>query len=244
MERRYSKRILLADDSAEYRRSVISFVELEGYVVAEAASPQQAIRMLEAGGFQLVLADLRMRDDRNTNDVSGLEVARFASGHGIPCILVTAFPTVELARIALRARGTGPLAQDLITKSSDPQALLDSIHFTLATPNLPPREPMPEGIYIDLVRKMVFREGVDVGVSAKQFKLLEALWLREGGVCTYVELFKAVYGEDLSENESLRDTRIKKLVDRIKENLSDQDRAHPYIVTEFSRGYRLDRNPK
>jgi DNA-binding NtrC family response regulator len=135
------KRILLADNSTEYRHLVLGFLELEGYDVTEVASPEEAQKKLERGEFDLVLADLRMRDDEDANDVSGMEIAKFASESGIPCIIVTAFPTVERARMALRSHRTEPFVKDLIPKASSPQALLDSIRSALSgdpTTNAPP----------------------------------------------------------------------------------------------------------
>jgi two-component system KDP operon response regulator KdpE len=243
MDHRLSKRILLADNSAEYRRSVIGLLELEGYVVTEAGTPEEALEKLEMGEFDLVLADLRMRDEFDPNDLGGLEVAKFASKIGIPCIIVTAFPTVELARMALRSRGAEPLAKDLLTKASGAQALLDSIHLTLTYVEPTQRKPVEKGLFVDLERGLVLKDGLEIEVSPKQYNLLEALWCKDGGVCTYTELFKAVYGEDRSDLEKGRDTRIKKVVDRTKQKIEDENSQHPYIETEFGRGYRLNRNP-
>lgn len=237
------KRILLADNSAEYRRSVIGFLELEGYDVEEAGTPEDSLEMLATKKFDLVLADLRMRDEVDTHDMGGLEIAKFASENGIPCIIVTAFPTVDLARVALRARRAEPYARDLITKASGAQALLDSIHFILEETESPQRKSTGIGLFIDLERRLVWKDGVEIDVSSKQYELLAELWRRDGGVCTYVELIKMVYREDVPEIDAVNDTRIKKLVDRTKKKIKDDDPAHPLIATESGRGYRLNHKP-
>jgi len=83
MNNRNRKRLLLADNSAEYRRSVIGFLELEGYAVEQGGTPEDALELLETGNFDLVLADLRMRNDEDGNDLGGIEIAKFASERGI-----------------------------------------------------------------------------------------------------------------------------------------------------------------
>lgn len=115
-------RLLLADDSSEYRRSVRSFLELEDFEVEEVGTPEAAIGLLSKRDHDLVVADLRMRDGEDLDDMSGIEVAKVAANRGIPCIIVTAYPTVELARIALRSRGAEPFAKDLVPKASGPHA--------------------------------------------------------------------------------------------------------------------------
>ena len=243
MNHRIRKRILLADNLREYRRSVIGFLELEGYLVAEAGTPEDAQELLVKDEFDLVLADLRMRDDTNLNDMSGLAVAKFASECGIPCIIVTAFPTVDLARMALRSRGAEPLAKDLITKASGPQALLDSIRLTLEYRELIAAEYDPKGLHIDLEKRWVLMDGKKIPSPPRQYALLAELWRKEGGVCTYSELYKAVYMEDISETEAVNDTRIKKLVERVKAKIENKASGHEYIRTEFGMGYRLIRKP-
>jgi DNA-binding response OmpR family regulator len=245
MNTKSEKRILLADNLEEYRRSVLGFLMLEGYSVAEAGTPDEAKEKLAQGMFDLVLVDLRMRDDDDINDMSGLEIAMFASKLGLPCIIVTAFPTVELARATLRVQGPGaaPYARDLITKGSGPQALLDSIRLTLDYAETTLEKSVEKGLYVDLDRKLVFKDGVKIELPSRQYKLLAELWKMDGGVCTYAELIKSIYQENRSDLEIGKDTRIKKLVDRTKHKIEDKDSKHQYIETESGRGYRLNRNP-
>ena len=234
------KKLLLADNSAEYRRSVIGFLELEGYVVIEAGTPEEALAKLQEEKFQLVLADLRMRDDDDVNDMGGLEIAKFASEWGVPCIIVTAFPTVDLARAALRARGAEPFAQDLITKSSGPPALIDSISLTLRTKDPKPDNPSSRGPIIDIEKRLVWKNGELIKLSKNQYALLESLYKKDGGVCSCMELICAVYNEELSEKAAQNDKRLRNLVDRTKEKIEDRDADHEYIEAISGRGYRLN----
>jgi len=240
MNHRTRKRILLADNIGEYRRSVIGFLELEGYAVTEAGTPEEAQEKLELEEFDLALVDIRMRDDKDTLDMSGLAVAKFASERGIPCIIVTAFPTVELARAALRSLGAEPYAQDMITKGSDPQAVLASINSTLRPRDSKPGKSVADGPSLYLEKKLVWKNGELIKLSKSQYTLLEELYEKDGGVCSYKELIKAIYAEDLTDTEAQNDKRLRNLVDRTKEKIEDKGFGHEYIEAVPGRGFRLN----
>ena len=239
MNHRVRKRILLADNLREYRRSVIGFLELEGYAVAEAGSPEEALEKLEEE-FDLVLVDIRLRDDNDINDMSGLEIAKFASEQGIPCIIVTAFPTVQIARTALRALGAEPYAHDMITKGTDPQSVLDSIRHTLASIDTKPRIPVNSELALDAERQLVWKDGKLLNLSNYQYLLLEALFKKDGGVCTYTELILAIYDEQIMGKPAQNNKRLRNLVERAKEKIEDNGAGHEYIEAVPGRGYRLN----
>jgi two-component system KDP operon response regulator KdpE len=243
MNNRSRKRLLLADDQAQYRKSLRTYLELEGYDFAEAETPEDAIEILENETFNLVLADLRMRDENDSNDWGGIEVARFASQHGIPCIIVTAFPSVEVARYALRARGGEPFAQDLVTKASGPQAVLDSINSILNGRGLRSSEDNrgnDNGIWLDLTRKLVWKNNQLLKLSKNQYILLEELYKKDGGLCSCAELILAIYAEELPDKVAKYDKRLRNLVGRTKDKIEDPGSSHDYLEVVNGRGFRLN----
>jgi DNA-binding response OmpR family regulator len=240
MNHRNRKKILLADDIREYRRSVLGFLELEDYLVIEAETPEEAQKMLETEELDLALVDIRMRDNKDTLDMSGLAIAKFASERNIPCIIVTAFPTVELARAALRSVDAEPYAQDIITKGSDPQAVLASINSTLKRRDSKPSKLAADGISVDLDKKLVRKNGIPLKLSKNQYSLMEELYKKNGGVCSYKELIKAIYNEDLTATEAQNDKRLRHLVERTTEKIEDKDSDHEYIEAVPGRGFLLN----
>ena len=250
MTLRSPKRVLLADNDSDYRRSLCGLLVLEGYLVEEAGTPTEALEKLARDHFDLVLADLRLQDDTDINDISGMEVAKRASGIGIPCILVTAFPTVDLARLALRSRGAESFAKDLITKVSGPHALLDSINITLSNSGDHRQgKTMSARLTIDFKGKLVRKDGALVDLSKYQYILLEELFRKDGGVCTHAELIKAIYGETITDADAVNDRRLRNLIDRTKEKIEDSDQdsgsdgGHEFIEAVTGRGYRLNLDP-
>jgi two-component system KDP operon response regulator KdpE len=231
------KRILLADNSTEYRRSMRGLLQLEGYLVEEAASPLEALDKLHKFQFDLILVEARLRDEDDPKDLSGLEIAKEASEHDIPTIIVTAFPTVELARNALRSSTLEPpLARDFITKVSGPQNLLDSIRRIL----IEPKNPALPRLALDVNRRLVWKDGELLQLSKSQYLLLETLFKKEGAVGTYVELIRAIYGEDVADNLASNDTRLRNLIDRTKAKIEDPGTIHQHLQVIPGRGLRLN----
>ena len=126
------RRILLADNNATYRASLNQLLTSCFYEVVEARSVHEAIEQLSNVQCDLVLVDLRLVDDADPYDVSGLDVAKSAVARRVPCVVLTAFPTIDVARLVLRARGIEPpFAIDLIPKSDGPTVLLSGIETAL-----------------------------------------------------------------------------------------------------------------
>ena len=233
------RRVLLVDNSEAYRRSLRSLLELEEYQVDEAASVEEARDLLAAARYALALVDLRLLNDADEYDFSGLQVAKAASEADVPCLIITAFPTVEVTRQALRSRGLRPLALDMIPKSGGPQAVLDAIQVVCGTEGLVPERPAA-GLEIDLARGLVEKAGASVPLSSLQYALLAHLYRRRGAVCSPEELLKAVYDEDVPAGQGAADKRLERLVDRVREKIEDDASQPRYLKTVHGRGYRLD----
>jgi len=235
------KKILLADNSEEYRRSLFGYLDLEEYDYEEAGTPELAFEMLASEEFDLALVDLRMRDDNDPNDMRGLEIAKRAASMEIPCIIVTAFPTVELARKAMRSVDGEPYAKDVITKAGGIQPVVDLINRILRPKTSETPKRSEEGYRYDPEEKLLRKDGMIINLSRNQHRFIAELEKKNGGVNTYAELIAAVYRETLSDEDAVNDTRLKKLVDRTKKKIGDTDSSGQYIETVPGRGYRKNK---
>ena len=121
-------RILIADNDTEYRKSLHIFLEAEGFLVIETASFEETLRILDTATYlDIALVDLHLKDDHAEKDFSGLEIATELRKKNIPCIIITAFDTVETTRLALKHLGSKSLAIDYVPKKYGPQAVLNAI---------------------------------------------------------------------------------------------------------------------
>lgn len=92
--------ILVADNNEEFRSTLAEFLERSNYKVWQAASPIEARQVLEEKRVDLAILDLRLEDDKDPNDRSGLDIAKQVAPT-IPKIILTGFPDMETLREAL-----------------------------------------------------------------------------------------------------------------------------------------------
>ncbi len=125
--------ILFADNDPDFLKTRTEFLEKEGYQVIPAADPTEARRALEREGrIDLAILDIRLVDDNDDKDTSGLTLAKEAA-RSVPKIILTGFPSVEAARGALKPQPDGlPPAVDFLDKKEGPEALLAAIRRALS----------------------------------------------------------------------------------------------------------------
>jgi len=120
-------KILLADNDAEFLRTRKEILEAEGYQVVSASSPEEAAAFLQDQTVDLAVVDLRLRDDKDEADISGLALIKSAAPR-VPKILMTAYPTVEMTRRALkRDMDDIPAAVDMVAKQEGVEMLLRAV---------------------------------------------------------------------------------------------------------------------
>jgi DNA-binding NtrC family response regulator len=108
-------KVLIVDDDAVVRDSLTKWFESEGYQVGAATGGQQALAMLEADSWDVLLVDIKMPGI----DGMDLQSRVHSIDANLPVILMTGYATVESA---VRALKNG--AYDYITKPFDPDDLV------------------------------------------------------------------------------------------------------------------------
>jgi CheY-like chemotaxis protein len=124
--------ILFADNDPDFLKTRAEFLEQEGYLVVPATSVTEAQRKLEIGGIGLAIIDIRLENDDDEKDTSGLVLARDVA-RSVPKIILTGFPSYQYVREALQPQLDGlPAAVDFVAKQEGPEALLRAIKSTLS----------------------------------------------------------------------------------------------------------------
>jgi DNA-binding NtrC family response regulator len=111
-------RLLVVEDDAGVRTTVVTFLELEGYQVDAAGSTREALERLSESAYPIVISDIYL-DERTGLDV--LQAAR-SKDPGCAVILMTARGTMETVMAATRGG-----AFDYIAKPFELDVLLEAV---------------------------------------------------------------------------------------------------------------------
>ena len=118
MARRSKLGILVVDDDEDICQFLQEFLGRQGYRVTCVTRSTDALPAIKAGGYQIVLLDIRMPD---VDGISLLKQIRSIDSD-LCVIVMTAYPSVETAVETMRAD-----AVDYLRKPFDPELLRDVV---------------------------------------------------------------------------------------------------------------------
>ena len=223
-------RILLVDDESAIRRALRPPLMELGFQVVEAWRGEEAIQMLRAGGFDVVLLDVNMPG------IGGIETLRrirtFAPR--LPILMLTVRDAEEEKVEALELG-----ADDYVTKPFSTRELVARIRTAVRRVQAPARaedSPIEIGeICLEPLKRTVTKRGQPVHLTRKEFDILHCLMSRAGQVVTYARLLTAVWGADCREEVEYLRTFVRQLRKKIED-----DPSNPlYLLTDVYVGYRF-----
>ena len=179
--------ILIADNDPDFLSTRREFLERAGYTVITASNPRETRQKLGIGNVDLAILDIRLENDDDERDTSGLILAR-SVGRSIPKIILTNFPTFDYVREALRPQLDGlPVAVDFLMKAEGAMALLSTVKDVLKTvaAQKGTRQPQPK-VFIAHGHDSVVREIISD-------------FLRETGIKPIILFEEADRGETIIE---------------------------------------------
>lgn len=239
--------ILIADNNREFLNTISWFLEQEEYRVLVVDNREAAREVLERNVADLAIIDIRLANDRDEKDLSGLDLARTARTT-TPKIIYSEFPTYEAARIALGPRINGlPPAVDFVGKDEGPQALLTAIRNGLllnqkwaehrtsemdAVDGSP-----PPGFHVDQQHRAVTIDGESIHLTPQEFDILSYLYQRPNQVITRQQIVCDALGEEYEG--ALEENRVNNIIRRIRQKI-ERDSANPhYLQTVRGHGFKL-----
>lgn len=90
-------------------------------------------------------------------------------------------------------------------------------------------------------RVFVTDQEIDPPLSLPQYRLLELLYINNGGICTRDQVIESVWPDVIGEGVS--EQAIDALVRRLRDRLAEYDPDVQYIITVRGHGFRLE-NPE
>lgn len=124
--------ILFADNNPDFLATRKEFLERKGYHVIPVLSAEEARSELAGRNVSLAILDIRLVDDEDEKDISGLALAKAVAYRNIPKIILTGFPSYDAVKDTLRQEADGlPPALDFLEKKEGHEAMLIAVETAL-----------------------------------------------------------------------------------------------------------------
>jgi DNA-binding response OmpR family regulator len=224
-----STKILVVDDEPKIRRIITSYLQEEGFDIAEASDGETALE-LAAGNPDLVILDVGLPG------IDGIEVLRrLRTRTDVPVMLVTA-----RAEETDRLIGLSVGADDYVTKPFSPRELVLRVKAILrrssSSASTVAEDVMRFGaLTIDLAAHSVAVDGQEPDLTALEFDLLVALGSEPGRVLSRRQLIDHVWGWDFFGDERVVDVHIRNL----RSKIGDEPADPRFIATVRGVGYKF-----
>jgi len=220
--------ILVVDDEPAIRRTLRANLLARGFDVTAVDTGADALHHALTRTPDLVILDLLLPD------LSGLDVCRALRADSPVPILVLSARHEE--RIKVHALDLG--ADDYLTKPFGVDELLARVRALLRRPDTTTSRSGVARVgplVVDLDARRVWRDGVPLDLTPREFDVLAYLLRQKGAVATHRALLTEIWGPAYDGETQY----VWVFVNRLRQKIED-DPAHPrYIVTEPGVGYRL-----
>ena len=218
-------RLLLAEDDPAISRSLAEFLRGEGFGVETVSGQREAEALLTPGRFDLLLVDLSLSDG------SGFGVCAAAKALGLPVIFVTASGD-EGSVVA----GLDMGADDYVAKPFRPRELVSRIRSVLrrcgsqSVLSLGP-------LRVDTDKALVTKNGVELPLSALEYRILRVFLSNRGRVLTRARLLEEIWD---AAGDYVNDNTLTVYIKRLRDKLEEDPQQPALIKTVRGIGYRVD----
>ncbi len=222
-----SYRILLVDDEPDILEIVGYNLKKEGFEITTAEDGLQAIAQAKKHNPHLIIMDVMMP---NMNGIEACEKIRENPALSKTIITFLTARAEDYSQIAGLEAG----ADDYITKPVKPKILLSKVKSLLR--RLEGKKEASvilfKGIEIDSKKYKVIKDGAELKFARKEFELLQLLFTEIGKVFTRDEIMNTVWGQDVFIGDRTIDVHIRKLREKLGNDLIETVKGVGYKLSE------------
>lgn len=220
--------VLLVDDDTSIVSNLRTFLNQEGLQVTSANNQKETIDLLDSGQyhFDLALLDVSLPDGSGFSLCSAIK-----ANSDIPVIFLTASDD-EYSVVA----GLDLGADDYIPKPFRPRELISRMNSVLRRYHRGSQPLEYHELKADTVRGLVYKNNMELTLSALEYRLLLLFLSNQGIVLTRSRLLDELW--DMA-GEFVNDNTLTVYIKRLREKI-EADPVHPeYIKTIRGLGYKL-----
>ena len=217
-------KILIVEDEKPIRNLIKRNLELMGHICMEASDGDEAAEIIMENPFDLMVFDVMLP---GKDGFELLELVRSRMKRPTPVIFLTAKESIDD-----RLKGLSLGADDYISKPFVLRELLLRVQAVLRRTMKEEESLFFDDIEVRFSSKKVFRKGLEVCLTPKEYCLLETLILNRNIVLSREKLLTLVWGYDYEGESRTVDVHIRQI--RAKLDLKDR------LKTLYKMGYRFE----
>ncbi len=221
-------KILLIEDDEAIKVGLTYYLNQEGFSLISSVNGSSALNIIEENkDISLILLDV------NLPDISGFELFKKVKEiRDIPIIFLTA-NDMEISIVM----GLDMGADDYITKPFKAKELVSRIKTVLRrTKGNDSKIIRIRDLVIDISQAKVLKNGVDVMLTALEYKIMLTFALNPNVVFTREKILANIWDVD---EEYVYDNTLTVYIKRIREKIEDDPQNPKIIVTVRGMGYKL-----
>jgi two-component system OmpR family response regulator len=215
-------RLLLVEDEPDLRRSLARSLSDACFAVDESADGDDALFRATEVEYDAIVLDLMLPRRSGEAVLEGIRRA----GRTTPVLVLTARDT-----IADRVRGLDYGADDYLTKPFGVEELVARLRALIRRAHQQPSPVvMVRGLRIDLVRRRVHRDGVEIPLTGREFGILEQLVRHRGRILSRTALSEHLYDDESEVMSNALDVHVASLRRKLGATLIETRRGQGYLI--------------
>lgn len=225
--------VLVCDDDDAILESLRIYLDNEGYNVLLASDGEQALEQVRNNEIHCVVLDIMMPR------VDGLKTTlKIREKYNFPIILLSA-KSEDTDKIT----GLGFGADDYVTKPFNPLELVARVksqirrYVNLGSIEFKTSQLVTGGVVLDRESKLVTVDGIEVKLTAREFKILQYLMENMGCVLSSSQIYEAVWNEPSYTSEKTVTVHIRNIREKIEINPKDPK----YLKVVYGLGYKCEK---